>query len=95
MVVVENTVSNVWGAGFQKSISVPTAPVLVGLTLTNGFWSMDVWGQPGPGYTMETSADLSDWSDLGSTSMLGMKFTWTDTNAPDAGPRFYRVRRQP
>jgi hypothetical protein len=73
----------------------PLSPFGVGtVSLSNGQVSLHVAGQSGPDYAIETSTNLTQWSNVFVTNSPPLPFTWTDatTNAPQ---RFYRIKLGP
>ena len=59
-----------------------------------GQFSFNVNGQSGPDYAIETSTNLTQWSDIFITNSPVLPFNWTDTNSA-APQRFYRVKLGP
>jgi hypothetical protein len=72
-------------------------PTAVGGDSTNGYSVGLTWpGQTGVDYFVETSIDLTNWTQvqtLTATGSAGSVMTYTATSSPGEPKRFYRVRR--
>ena len=64
------------------------------VSLAGGKISFNVSGQSGPDYAIETSTNLTQWSNVFITNSPVLPFIWTDTNQ-SAPRRFYRVKLGP
>jgi hypothetical protein len=64
------------------------------ISFAGGKFSFNVSGQSGPDYAIETSTNLTQWSNLFITNSPILPFTWADSNfiTPQ---RFYRVKLGP
>jgi hypothetical protein len=79
---------------FTVTVNPLTQPGLGSVSLAGGQISLSVSGQSGPDYAIETSTNLTDWSNVFITNSPALPFTWTDavTNSPQ---RFYRIKLGP
>ncbi len=91
--------NNAWPSlSATQSFSVvvnPLAPFDVStVSLANGQVSLHVTGQGGPDYAIETSTNLTQWSNVFITNSPALPFDWTDnvTNSPQ---RYYRIKLGP
>ena len=71
-----------------------TQPSLGNISATGGQFSFSVSGQGGPDYAIETSTNLTQWSNVFITNSPALPFNWTAT-APNELPRFYRLKLGP
>jgi len=72
-----------------------TQPVLDLPTMAAGnLFTFRVTGVAGQGYTLQTSLDFSNWSDLYTTNAPADVFFWSDTNTFDS-QRYYRLESSP
>ena len=79
--VVVNSLS---APGFSSSIS-----------FTSGQISFSVSGQSGPDYAIESSTNLTQWSNVCITNSPAVPFIWTDTSSSNSPQRFYRIKLGP
>jgi hypothetical protein len=79
---------------FAVIVNPLSAPGLGSISLAGGQISFNVIGQSGPDYAIETSTNLTQWSNVFTTNSPALPFNWIDaaTNAPQ---RFYRVKLGP
>ena len=79
---------------FTVTVNPLTQPSFGNISTTGGQFSFSVNGQTGPDYALETSTNLTDWSNVFITNSPTLPFNWTDatTNSPQ---RFYRVKLGP
>lgn len=92
----------VWNfMGYRASaaamLSVPTTnpPSITRSTYTNGIFQLEVAGDVGPNYIIQSSTNLTDWESLYSTNPAVMPFEWIDSNANNFPARFFRVNYTP
>jgi hypothetical protein len=79
---------------FTVTVSPLTQPSFGNITAAGGQFSFSVSGQSGPDYAIETSTNLTDWSNVFTTNSPALPFVWTDTNSA-VPQRFYRVKLGP
>jgi len=91
--------NNAWPSlSATQSFSVVVNPLsaagIGNISFASGQLSFNVSGQAGPDYAIETSTNLSQWSNVFITNSPALPFTWTDatTNSPQ---RFYRIKLGP
>jgi hypothetical protein len=79
---------------FSVIVNPLSAPGLGSISLAGGQISFNISGQSGPDYAIETSTNLTQWSNVFITNSPALPFTWTDaaTNSPQ---RFYRIKLGP
>ena len=79
---------------FSVVVNPLSAPGLSNISIAGEQLSFSVSGQSGPDYAIETSTNLTDWSNVFITNSPVLPFTWTyDTT--DLPQRFYRVKLGP
>ena len=79
---------------FSVIVNPLSVPAISNLSITGGQFSLNVGGQAGPDYAVETSTNLAQWSSVYITNSPVLPFSWKDTNS--ASPqRFYRVKLGP
>ncbi|MCE2827904.1 MAG: hypothetical protein LW626_12615, partial [Verrucomicrobium sp.] len=62
----------------------------------DGAWSLRIDGEPGPGYRLQASTNLTSWSDLGQFLPVVFPWTWTEDGSTSPQPwRFFRVIAEP
>ena len=79
---------------FAVIVNLLSAPGIGNLSLAGGKISFNVSGQSGPDYAIETSTNLTQWSNVFITNSPALPFNWTDatTNSPR---RFYLIKLGP
>jgi hypothetical protein len=79
---------------FSVFVDPLSPPGISNLSVAGGQFSFSVSGQSGPDYAIETSTNLTQWSNVFITNSPALPFTWTDgaTNSPQ---RFYRIKLGP
>jgi hypothetical protein len=79
---------------FSVVVNPLSAPGISNISFPSGQFNFQINGQNGPDYAIETSTDLTQWSDVFITNSPAPPFNWTDaaTNSPK---RFYRVKIGP
>ncbi len=76
---------------FKVTVNPLTLPLLSSFAWTPVRFTLQVNGQVGPDYAVQTSTNLTDWSTLWITNSPTMPFDWMDTNVSNSPFRFYRV----
>ena len=79
---------------FSVFVNSLTPAGISNLSLAAGQISFSVSGQSGPDYAIETSTNLTLWSNVFITNSPALPFNWTDTNFV-APQRFYRIKLGP
>jgi len=79
---------------FSVVVNPLSAPGISGLSFNGGQLGFNVSGQSGPDYAIETSTNLTQWSNVFITNSPALPFIWMDTNST-APQRFYRVKLGP
>jgi hypothetical protein len=79
---------------FSVIVNPLSEPTVSNVSVAGGQFSLSVSGQSGPDYAIETSTNLTDWSNAFITNSPSLPFVWTDTNSA-APQRFYRVKLGP
>ncbi len=80
---------------FSVIVNPLVTPTINNITFTGGQFSLQVYGQSGPDYEIETSTNLKDWERAHVADSPAVPFTWTDTDTNDSPTRFYRVKLGP
>ena len=75
---------------FTVTVNPLTLPTASSLAWNNGQFSMQVSGQTGPDYEIQSSTNLTQWSKVFSTKSPPMPFTWQDLTATNP-VQFYRI----
>jgi cellulose 1,4-beta-cellobiosidase len=79
---------------FAVVVNPLSMPGISNVSFVGGHIGFSINGQSGPDYAVETSTNLTQWSDVFITNSPALPFVWTDTNAA-APQRFYRVKLGP
>lgn len=99
VVVTDNAAPNLSAAqGFGVNVLPPASPVISGAGFSNGQFTMQVNGDFGPDYLIETATNLGAgalWLPLLTNVSPSVPFSWADSGATNATKRFYRVRLGP
>jgi hypothetical protein len=79
---------------FSVIVNPLSAPGISDISISGGQLTVTISGQSGPDYAIETSTNLTQWSNVIITNSPVLPFNWTDTNfiTPQ---RFYRVKLGP
>jgi hypothetical protein len=79
---------------FSVIVNPLFAPGIGSISAAGGQFSFNVSGQTGPDYAIETSTNLTQWSNIFITNSPALPFNWTTavTNSPQ---RFYRIKLGP
>ena len=79
---------------FSVIVNPLSAPGISNISDASGQFSFSVSGQSGPDYAIETSTNLTQWSNAFTTNSPGLPFNWAvaATNSPG---RFYRIKLGP
>ena len=75
---------------FSVVVNPLPLPQLASAGWSNGQFVLQVSGQSGPDYEIETSTNLTQWSAVFTTNSPAMPFSWQDLAATNAAG-FYRV----
>jgi hypothetical protein len=82
-----------------RSFSVVVNPLptsnISSMSFAGGQFSLQVNGQAGPDYTIETSTDLKQWTSVFTAISPAVPFVWTDPDTGDSPQRFYRIKFGP
>jgi hypothetical protein len=76
---------------FQVIIPPVAAPQVSSTHFTNGQFTLQVTGDIGPDYLIETSTNLLHWNTIFTTNSPTLPFTWSDSESGQSAQRFYRV----
>ena len=84
-------------ASASATLTVPTtnAPTIASSAYVNGIFQLQVAGDVGPNYIIQSSTNLTDWESLYTTNPAVMPFNWFDPNASNFPARFFRVNYNP
>ena len=79
---------------FSVVVNPLSVPGIGSISVAGGRFSFNVSGQSGPDYAIESSTNLTQWSNVFITNSPALPFNWTDatTNSPQ---RFYRIKLGP
>jgi Cellulase (glycosyl hydrolase family 5)/Fibronectin type III domain len=79
---------------FSVIVNPLSVPGIGNVSVAGGQFSFNVSGQSGPDYAIETSTNLTQWSNVFITNSPALPFNWT--NAATSSPiRFYRIKLGP
>jgi hypothetical protein len=79
---------------FSVIVNPLSAPGISNISAAGGQFSFSVGGQSGPDYAIETSTNLTQWTNVFITNSPALPFNWTDA-AINSPLRFYRVKLGP
>ena len=79
---------------FSVVVNPLSAPGISSISFAFGQFSFNVTGQSGPDYAIETSTNLTQWSNVFTTNSPALPFNWTAT-ATNGPQRFYRIKLGP
>ena len=79
---------------FSVVVNPLSAAGIGNVSFAGGQLSFNVSGLAGPDYAIETSTNLTQWSNVFITNSPALPFNWTDTDSA-APQRFYRVKLGP
>ena len=80
---------------FSVTVNPLVTPTIRNITFAGGQFSLQVNGQTGPDYRIETSTNLTQWVPMHTANSPAMPFTWTDADTSGSPQRFYRVQVGP
>ncbi len=80
---------------FSVTVNPLVTPSISNLTFAGGQFSLQVNGQTGPDYLVETSTNLTQWTPIHTANSPAMPFIWTDPDTGGSTQRFYRVKVGP
>ncbi len=80
---------------FLVTVNPLTLPGLTTFGVSNGQFGIQVTGQAGPDYAVQSSTDLVNWAAAFITNSPPMPFLWTDTNAANLPALFFRIKTGP
>jgi len=80
---------------FSVTVNPLDTPSINNSTFAGGQFSIQINGQAGPDYRVETSTDLTHWTPVHTATSPAMPFTWTATDTGGSTQRFYRVKVGP
>jgi hypothetical protein len=79
---------------FSVIVNPLSVPGIGNVSVAGGQFSFNVSGQSGPDYAIETSTNLTQWSNVFITNSPALPFNWTAT-ATNGPQRFYRIKLGP
>ena len=79
---------------FAVIVNPLSAPGLSNVSVAGGQFSFSVGGQSGPDYAIDTSTNLTQWSNVFITNSPVLPFNWTDAST-SSPVHFYRVKLGP
>jgi len=80
---------------FSVVVNPLVAPGISHISSAGGQFSVQVTGQTGPDYAIETSTNLTDWTTAFTAVSPAVPFIWTDSDTSGSSQRFYRVKLGP
>jgi len=80
---------------FTLTVNPLVSPVVETIASPANQITLQVTGQTGPDYEIETSTNLFDWTPVWVTNSPPQPFSWTDTNLTEQPMRYYRVKTGP
>jgi hypothetical protein len=90
-VSISNPVGNALSGSALLTVVLPARPLISSFALSNACLQLQITGEPGVGYTLQSSADFVSWSSLTNLSSPNglIRFTAPTMDWPQ---RFYRVQ---
>jgi endoglucanase len=79
---------------FAVVVNPLVAPTVSNVSVAGGQFSFNIGGQSGPDYAVETSTNLTHWSNVFITNSPALPFHWMD-DVTDSPQRFYRIKLGP
>jgi hypothetical protein len=76
---------------FTVTVHALQPPLVTYVAETNGSFVLNVNGQAGPDYALQTSTNLLDWDLIFTTNSPSMPFAVSDVDTPQFPLRFYRI----
>jgi hypothetical protein len=80
---------------FTVFVNPLSAPGLSNISTAGGQFSFTINGQSGPDYAVQTSTNLTQWSNVFTTNSPALPFHWTDAGTGNSSQRFYRIKLGP
>lgn len=80
---------------FSVIVNQPATPVMQSAASSNGQFTFVINGTAGPDYLVQSSTNLSQWTDVTNLASPAVPFLWTDPNAGNVRQQFYRIRLGP
>jgi hypothetical protein len=80
---------------FAVMVVLPAPPHFTLYAMSNGLFESWISGDAGPDYSILGSSNLLDWELIVTTSQPAVPFPFTDTNTPNKGGKYYRIRLGP
>jgi len=80
---------------FSVVVNPLSAPGISSISFAFGQFGFNISGQSGPDYAIETSTNLTQWSNVFITNSPAVPFVWTDTRTSNSLQRFYRIKLGP
>jgi hypothetical protein len=80
---------------FTVTVNPLAQPGVSSVGLSNGRIGLQVSGDTGPDYAVQSSTNLADWNTFFITNSPTMPFSWMDTNAATLPAQFYRIKAGP
>lgn len=80
---------------FTVTVNRLSQPVLTGPVIQGNQFGLQVNGDFGPDYSIQSSTNLAVWTDLFISNSPPLPFQWTDTNPPVFLKNFYRLKLGP
>jgi hypothetical protein len=90
----QNVASNTAFASYS-AVNTVLMPSFASVQLTGGQPNFVIGGTSGFTYTVQSSTNLTAWTNLLVTNPPAMPFIWTDSAATNFNRRFYRVQFSP
>ncbi len=86
------------GAGIvpsQNAELIVRPAIADGELLSQGAMHLTIYGTPGSRYTVESTANLQTWAELGTVQNSAVEMHYTNSILPGTGEELYRLRLQP
>jgi len=95
VVVTDNGVPNMSATqNFTATVNRPATPILSSPSAANGQFALQISGDAGPDYLIQSSSNLVFWSTISTSTPSSMPFWWTNPG-PQQPVQFYRATLGP
>ncbi|MEI6197113.1 MAG: hypothetical protein WCS42_22585, partial [Verrucomicrobiota bacterium] len=76
---------------FNVVVNAPAAPTMTSVVMSNGQFRASVPGVVGPDYIIQTSTNLTIWTNYFATNPVAMPFVWMAAITTNSDRQFYRI----
>ena len=92
VVVADNAMPSLAATqNFNVVVNAPAAPTMTSVVMSNGQFRASVTGVVGPDYIIQTSTNLTIWTNYFATNPVAMPFVWMAAITTNSDRQFYRI----